>query len=209
MGRWSIVAAITWAISGGRVVELVDGTMRLTDISVDAYNRGDLPYGRITGEPFTLVPHQTSPTNFDVSSPVVPWIEDLYRGVPDLGDGIGGAGSKGPAGSLAVPIGDDPYGPEAPPPWWLANIPKPTPQVPFTPIANAPPNEPPTSTPTGVGLNTQTGSPKPFAVIGPPEVFIGGVIGDIRFVGPGPIVGEMSGIRLGTLPRIVYGVNRG
>lgn len=184
------MASITWAVSGGRVVEVVDGVTRVTDISVDDFNAGRLPYGQIVGDPYNNVPHQDSPTNFDVSTQIVPWLEDVYRGdplpgvQPNAGERIF-AETVFDAGPTGSPI------PYYRPGQWM-------PFAVGTPIGGIP-----QSTPTGVGLDTSTGGPKPLAVIGPRDEFIGGRQGEIRIVGPGPLVGESSGIRMGSLPRIV------
>lgn len=189
------MASITWAVSGGRVVEIVDGQMRATDISVADYNAGKLPYGQIVGEPFTLVPHQDSPTNFDVSTRIVPWLEDIYRGEP-----LPGVQPTGTAGQLTSQYENEQLDPNSgttifDPKYWMPIIV--APPTPNTPSVAA--------TPSGVGVNTGTGAPKPLAVVGPPDVFIGGSLGSIRLVGPGPLVGEGSGIRMGILPRVILG----
>lgn len=184
------MASISWAVSGGRVVEVVDGQMRATDISVADYNAGKLPYGQIVGEPFSLVPHQDSPFNFDQSTRVVPWLEDLYRGEPLPGMQPRGDVRFADNETLDPNSGTTVFDPK----YWM-------------PVVAAPgdPFYKPVATATGVGVNTGTGAPKPLAVVGPPDVFIGGSAGEIRLVGPGPLVGEGSGIRLGILPRIVLG----
>lgn len=188
------MASIAWAVSGGRVVEIVDGQMRVTDISLADYDAGRLPYGEIHGEPFTLVPHQDSPTNFDVSTRVVPWVEAAYRGEP-----LPGVTAYG---GYQYPLDPNEWGPEAPPDWWLHNIPR-TPMPPPAPVGPGGIPMPQAATPTGVGVNTGTGAPKPLAYVIPSDSFIGGPMGEIRVVGPGPLVGADEGIRIGTLPRIV------
>lgn len=180
------MASISWAVSGGRVVEVVDGQMRVTDISVEDYNAGRLPYGQVVGDPFTMVPHQDSPWNFDVTNKVVPWIEELYRGDPLPGMQPGGtrfaeSDNLDPAGSTTIF----------------------DPRFVYPVIKTGPGSWTPPATPSGSGLDTGTGAPKPLAVIGPRDEFIGGQLGEIRVVGPGPLVGESTGIRMGTLPRIV------
>lgn len=184
------MASITWAVSGGRVVEIVDGQMRVTDISVADYNSGNLPYGEIHGEPFSYVPHQDSPTNFDVSTRVVPWVEEQYRGNPLPGiEPAGGVIREQEDVTIDHASGTTIFDPK----YWYPIIKAPA----ANPIAPVP------ETATGAGINTGTGAPKPLAVVGPPDVFLGGILGEIRVVGPGPLVGEGEGIRMGTLPRIV------
>lgn len=180
------MASISWAVSGGRVVEVVDGVTRLTDISLEDYNAGRLPYGRIVGDPYTTVPHQDSPWNFDVSTQIVPWLEEVYRGDPL--PGVQPKFSTNPESQTLDPNGG-------------TTIFDPRFQYPV--IKTGPGSWSPSNTPTGAGLDTGTGAPKVLAVIGPRDEFMGGTLGEIRVVGPGPLVMETSGIRLGILPRIV------
>lgn len=185
------MASISWAVSGGRVVEIVDGQMRVTDISVEDYNAGRLPYGQVVGEPFSFVPHQDSPINFDQSTRIVPWLEEQYRGNPLPGvEPAGGVTREYSDDSISSDSGTTIFDPK----YWYPVIR--APGAPFSP-------GPVAATSTGVGVNTGTGAPKPLAVVGPPDVFIGGMLGEIRVVRPGPLVGDADGIRLGTLPRIV------
>lgn len=179
------MASISWAVSGGRVVEIVDGQMRVTDISIADFNAGRLPYGEIKGEPFQLMPHQDSPTNFDVTTRIVPWLEDIYRGDP-----LPGVQPTGDVRWRENETIDPNGGTTIFDPRYLY------------PVIKAPGTVVP-ATPTGTGLDTATGAPKVLAVVGPPDVFMGGTLGEVRVVGPGPLVGESSGIRLGVLPRIV------
>lgn len=180
------MASITWAVSGGRVVEIVDGQTRVTDISVADYNAGRLPYGQIVGDPYTVVPHQDSPTNFDMNTLVPPWIEEVYRGDPL--PGMQPAGTRYRQSDQLDPNGSTTIF---------------DPRFVYPVIKTGPGSWTPPNTPSGTGLDSGTGAPKPLAVIGPRDEFIGGNLGEIRVVGPGPLVGESTGIRIGVLPRIV------
>jgi hypothetical protein len=58
---------------------------------------------------------------------------------------------------------------------------------------------------TGVGLRPALAALASAVGWPTPDEFVTGTIGDIRFVGAGPLVSEITGIRIGDLPRIIFG----